>query len=58
MIRVDCPQDDRLRMGLWFIPDPAPREKPEGAAFAGTPADPEAIRNFAGHFRFCPEGAR
>jgi hypothetical protein len=58
MIRVDCPQDDRLRMGLWFIPDPAPREKPEGAAFAGTPADPEAIRAFAGHFRFCPEAAR
>lgn len=58
MLRVDCPQDDRLRMGLWFIPDPAPREKPEGAAFAGTPADPEAIREFAWHFRFCPEDAR
>ena len=58
MLRVDCPQDDRLRMGLWFVPDPAPDRKPEGAAFAGTPADPEAIREIAGYFRFCPEAAR
>jgi hypothetical protein len=49
---ADCPGDDKVRLGIWFGPDiPQPAEPP---AYAGTPADPEAIREFAGHFQFCP----
>jgi hypothetical protein len=54
MMLIDCPQDDRVRFGLWFGPDPAPETPAEQLKLAGTNADPEAIRAFASHFRFCP----
>lgn len=50
LLLIDCPQDEKVRIGIWFAPDPGP------AAYVGTPADPEAIQRFAGHFRFCPTG--
>ena len=52
-LAVDCPADRRARLGLWFNPDPAPGKPLQGADLAGTAADPEAIRAFAEHFRFC-----
>ncbi len=52
-LTVDCPADRRARLGLWFNPDPAPGKPLQGAALAGTAADPQAIREFARHFRFC-----
>lgn len=55
LLQIECPQDRRARMGIWFGPDPAPGQPAEGAAFAGSPADPQAIERFAGHFQFCPE---
>jgi hypothetical protein len=51
---VDCPQDDgRLRLGIWFGPDPAPTTAAPEANWTGTPADPAALREFAGHFKLC-----
>jgi len=53
MILVDCPQDRKLRLGIWFAPDPAPEAEAGSAQLAGTPADPEAIRAFMARFRLC-----
>lgn len=50
---IDCPSDRRTRVGLWFVPDPAPGRPLRPADLADTPADPEAIQEFARHFRFC-----
>jgi hypothetical protein len=53
MVLVDCEGDGRLRMAIWFGPDPQ-REAPEGeASLAGSAADPEALAAFLGNFRFC-----
>ena len=52
-LAVDCPADRRARLGLWFTPDPATGKPLQGADLAGTAVDPEAIRAFAEHFRFC-----
>lgn len=54
LLAIDCRGDNRARLGMWFGPDPDP-SKPAGQLdLAGTPADPKAIQDFAGHFRFCP----
>lgn len=46
-LHLDCPGDGRERRAIWFVP------APEGDAYAGTPASPEALEAFLGHFRFC-----
>lgn len=52
LVLVDCPDDERRRMGIWFGPDPESGD--DGAAdLAGTPADPEAISGFLANFSFC-----
>lgn len=53
MLLFDCAGDGRLRLGLWFAPDPAPDASAAEADFTGTPADPEAIRTLIGYFRPC-----
>ena len=46
---VECPEGSRLRAAMWFEPAP-----PEGeGGYDGTPADPEALARFLGHFRLC-----
>jgi hypothetical protein len=54
LILVDCPEDRKLRIGIWFGPDPEPDSEPASVDYAGTPADPAAIKAFMGHFRLCP----
>ena len=56
MMMIDCPQDKRVRFGLWFGPDPKPGEPADKLDLAGTNADPEEIRKFASHFKFCASG--
>jgi hypothetical protein len=53
MLLFDCAGDRRVRLGLWLAPDPAPERPAAEADFTGTPADPEALRAFLGHFELC-----
>ena len=52
---IDCPGQNRLRMGLWMAPDPAPGAPLEQLQLKGTPVDPEAIRTFMSHINPCQE---
>jgi hypothetical protein len=60
MMLLDCPRDDKQRLGIWFGPEPAAAARgavtaggPARPDLAGTPADEAAIRGFMGHFRVC-----
>jgi hypothetical protein len=53
MMLVDCPEDGRLRMAIWFGPDPDKGAPPGSANLQGSPADEDALRAFMGHFRLC-----
>jgi hypothetical protein len=52
-ILVECKGDRRLRMAIWFGPDPDPEAPGEKLDLTGTPGDPEAIRAFMAHFDTC-----
>jgi hypothetical protein len=53
LLLVDCPQDERMRMGIWFGPDPDPHAPVATVNFEGTPADEKAVTAFLGHFHLC-----
>jgi hypothetical protein len=53
MVLIECPDDERLRFGLWFGPDPDPEAQAGSPALAGTPADAAAIQEFLSHFDVC-----
>lgn len=53
MMLVECPDDDRLRLGFWVGPDPHPALGVAEASFEGTPADPERIRGLLAGFDLC-----
>lgn len=55
MVLVDCPDDERRRIALWFGPDPdgAGPDDASSADLTGTPGDPEAVAAFLGQFSFC-----
>lgn len=56
MMLFGCPNKDRrVRVGIWFGPDPDPEKPSKELDLTGTNADPEEIRRFAEHFRFCGE---
>jgi hypothetical protein len=50
---LDCPGDNRQRLGLLFGPDPGPGQPADTLNLAGTNADPQVVKEFVGHFRFC-----
>jgi len=53
MVMFECPGTERVRMGVWFGPDPSP-DMPIGEAdFSGSIADPAAIQNFLAPFDVC-----
>ena len=54
---VDCPRDTRMRMAIWFGPDPTPEARAESASFAGSLADEDALRESMGHFSLCREAS-
>lgn len=58
LVLVDCPDDARRRIAIWFGPDPDPESDPAALDLSGTPGDPEAIRAFLRGFRLCPRAAR
>ncbi len=53
VVLIDCPQDKRGRIAIWFGPDPDPGVPADRLDLSGTPADENALRQFLGHFRFC-----
>jgi len=53
LVLVECRDDPRNRVAIWFGPDPAPDLPVAETDFSGTPADPEALAAFMGHFRLC-----
>jgi hypothetical protein len=52
MVMPDC-GGGRLRMGLWFGPDPAPDQPVQEADYAGSNADPAQVQQFLNHFQLC-----
>lgn len=53
MAMIQCPDDHRIRLGIWFGPDPTEGESLEEADLTGTPADEQALKGFLSHFDFC-----
>lgn len=51
---IRCDQGRRVRFGLWFAP--IPEEIPDDSSndvYPNTPADPQALTDFLGHFWIC-----
>lgn len=53
MSLIECPEDSRMRIGIWFAPDPDPDADAESLDLTGTPGDPAAMAEFYGHFKLC-----
>ena len=53
LVLFQCEKSSRLRLGVWFTPDPAPDTKVGAPELEGTPADTEAVRRFMSHFHPC-----
>lgn len=52
-ILIDCPDDERMRMGIWFGPDPDPEAEPDALDLTGTVGDAQEITSFLAPFRPC-----
>jgi hypothetical protein len=53
MIMFECPGAERVRMGIWFGPDPDPDTPADQTDFTGTVADPAEIQQFVAGFDVC-----
>jgi hypothetical protein len=56
LVLFQCPGSPRMRLGVWFTPDPAPDTKAGAAQLEGTPADKEAVERFMSYFHPCQKG--
>ncbi len=56
VVLIQCPNDKRGRMALWFGPDPDPGAELDPGALAGTPGDEAEIARFMGNFDFYKAG--
>ncbi|UCF68499.1 MAG: hypothetical protein JSV80_04170 [Acidobacteriota bacterium] len=54
LVLVECGIDKRMRLAVWFGPDPNPDARAAELDLTGTPADARAIADFMGQFRLCP----
>jgi hypothetical protein len=56
-VLVECAGDRRIRLAIWYGPDPQPVAEPAAETvevdLAGTVGDPARIGEFLGGFRFC-----
>jgi hypothetical protein len=53
MVMFECPNAERVRMGIWFGPDPDPDTPADLVDFTGTVADADEIQRFMRHFDVC-----
>lgn len=53
MMSIQCPDDERLRFGIFYGPDPTPEVAIAEADWTGTAADPAEIEAFTSYFDFC-----
>ncbi len=54
MMLLDCPQDKKMRLAIWFENDDQSDVASGDRNFAGTPADPAEIAEFSSYLRPCP----
>jgi hypothetical protein len=53
LIKIQCPDDNKLRFGIWFGPDPQPEAPVSELDLKDTVGDPAGIVEFMDHFRIC-----
>lgn len=53
LFSIGCDDEGWERIGMWFVPDPAPDTPVPEAEWSGTPADPDAIAAFLAPFHLC-----
>ena len=53
MVMFECPGAERVRMGIWFGPDPEPETPIDEADFSGSVADATEIQSFMAGFDVC-----
>ena len=53
LILVECEENQKLRLGIWFGPDPEPDAPLDEADWDGSVADEREIREFMDHFALC-----
>ncbi len=53
MMLLDCPEDEKLRLAIWFEKDENAQLDSEEADFSGTLADPVKIEQYAGYLHPC-----
>ncbi len=53
MTLIECTADDKMRLGIWLVPDPESETALAEANYSGTAADGAVITGFLDHFALC-----